>query len=71
MTTAIVGSRGQFHASAALYPREAPVPIVHEAGLWVPGPVWTSAKISSSSELDPRTVQHIATRYTDWATRSK
>ena len=37
------GWGGQRHAPAALYPREDPVPIVHEAG-WAPGPVWTGAE---------------------------
>ena len=31
---------GQRHAPAALYPGNAPVPILQEAG-WAPGPVWT------------------------------
>jgi len=31
------------HASAALYPRERPVPILQGAG-WAPGPVWTGGK---------------------------
>ena len=45
-----------------------PVPIVQEAG-WTPGPVWTGAKISPPSGFDPRTVQPVASRHTDWATR--
>jgi len=35
--------RGQRHAPAATYPREGPVPTVHEAG-WTSGPVWTGAE---------------------------
>jgi hypothetical protein len=50
-----------------LYPRERdPLPIVQEAG-WAPGPVWTAAKNLSPPGFDPRTVQSVASRYTDWA----
>ena len=45
-------------------PLKDPVPIVQEAG-WAPGPVW---KISSPPGFDPRTVQPVASRYTDYAT---
>jgi hypothetical protein len=45
-------------------PGKDPVPIVQEAG-WAPGPVWTCAK-----NLAPRTVQPLASRYTDWALKS-
>ena len=37
------GVSSQQHASAALYSREGPVPILQEAG-WDPGPVWTGGK---------------------------
>jgi len=43
-------------------PGKDPVPIVQEAG-WTPRPVWTGAG------FDPRTVQPVASRYTDYATR--
>jgi hypothetical protein len=43
------------------------LPIVQEAR-WAPGPVWTSAENLSPPGFDPRTVQPIASRYTDWAT---
>jgi len=51
-----------------LYPRETdPVPIVQEAG-WVPGPVWTGAEsLAPHRGFDPRTVQPVASRCTDWA----
>jgi hypothetical protein len=39
---------------------------VQEAG-WAPGPVWTCAK-NLAPGFDPRTVQPVASRYTDWAT---
>ena len=34
---------GQQHAPAAMYPRQDPVPILHEAG-WAPEPVWLGGK---------------------------
>ena len=35
---------------------------------WAPGPVWTGAEnLALPPGFDPRTVQHIASRYTDWA----
>ena len=49
-------------------PRKDPVPIVQEAG-WAPGPVGRMRKISPPPGFDPRTVQPLASRYTDWATR--
>ena len=49
-------------------PGKDPVPIVQEAG-WVPGPVWTGAENLAPSGFDPRTVQPVASRYTDYATR--
>ena len=68
MTKALEGVRGQRHASAALYPRKDPVPIVQEAG-WAPRPVWAGAKNLATPGFDPRTVQPVASRYTDYATR--
>jgi hypothetical protein len=64
MTTALEGVRGQRHAPAALYPGKDQVPIVHEAG-WAPGSVWTGAENLAPPGFDPRTVQPVASRYTD------
>jgi hypothetical protein len=51
-----------------LYPQERDkVPNVQEAG-WTPGPFWTVRKISPLQGYDPRTVQPVASRYTDRAT---
>jgi hypothetical protein len=48
-----------------LYPRERdPVPIVQEAGL-AAGPVRTGAENLAPPGFDPRTVQLVASRYTD------
>jgi len=42
--------------------------IVQEDG-WVPGPVWTGAENLALPGFDPRTVQPVDSRYTDYATR--
>jgi hypothetical protein len=42
-----------------------PVPIIQEAGR-APAPVWTVRKISPPPGFDPRTVQTVASRFTDW-----
>jgi hypothetical protein len=49
-------------------PRKDPVPIVQEAA-WAPGPIWTGVENLAPPGFDPRTVQPVASRYTDWATR--
>jgi hypothetical protein len=58
---------GQRYAPAALPPRNNQYPLYR--GLVGPqswsGRVW---KISPPPEFDPRTVQPVAIRYTDWAT---
>ena len=43
------------------------VPIVQEAG-WAPGPVWTDAEKLAPTGIRSRTVQPVASRYTDYAT---
>jgi hypothetical protein len=49
--------------------RKDPVPVVQEAG-WAPGPVCTGAEnLAPPLGLDHRTVQPVASRYTDYATR--
>ena len=61
--------RGQPHAPAALYPGKDAVPIVQEAG-WAPRPVWAGAEnLAPPPGFDPRTVQPVASRYTDYITR--
>ena len=61
-----MGVGGQHHAPAAFIPRKDPVPIVQEAG-WATGPVWTGAENLAPPAFDPRTVQPVASRYTDYA----
>jgi len=60
--------RGQRHVPAAPYPGKKPVPIAQGAG-WDSGPVWTGAENLAPPGFDPRTVQPIGSRYTDYATR--
>ena len=47
-----------------LPPGKDPVPILQEAG-WAPEPVWIGAENLASTGFDRRTVQSIASRYTD------
>ena len=70
MTTALEGSEGSVSRHRPLYtPGKDPVPIVQEAG-WAPGPVWTDAgNLALPLGFDPQTVQPVASRYTDYATR--
>jgi len=60
---------GQLHALAALYPRERPG--THCTGRWVGRRAGLDrcGKSRSSPGFHPRTVQPIASRYTEYATR--
>jgi len=51
-----------------LTPGKDPVHIVQEAG-WASGPLWTGAENLAQLGFDPRTVQHVGSRYTNYATR--
>jgi hypothetical protein len=53
----------QRHFPAALTPLKGPIPIVG----WAPGPVWTGAENLVPLGFDLRTVQPVASRYTDYA----
>jgi hypothetical protein len=62
------GVGGQHHAPAALPPGNTRYPLYRRLG----GPQGRSGrgrKISPPPGFDPRTVQPVASRYTDWATR--
>ena len=61
---ALEGGEGSVSVPAALYPGKDPVLIVQEAGC-APGPVWTGAENLAPPGLDPRTVQQVASHYTD------
>ena len=68
MTAALEGVKGQRHAPDALYPRETPG--THCTGGWV-GPragLDRCRKIFPHPAFDPRTVQPVASRYTNDAT---
>ena len=56
---------GQRHAPAAFTPGKDPVPIVQEAG-WAPGPIWIDAENLAPSEFNPRTVQPVGSRCSDY-----
>jgi hypothetical protein len=64
------GEESELHPCRSLPPGKDSVPMVQEAG-WAPGPVWTGAKNLAPPGFDPRTVQPVASRYTDWATRTQ
>jgi hypothetical protein len=66
LTSALDGVGGQRQAPAALPPRMAQYPLYRGLG----GPQGRSGqvrKISPPPRFDPRTVQPVASRYTDWA----
>jgi hypothetical protein len=57
---------GQHHAPAAFIPGKDPLPIVHEIG-WAPEPVLVGAENLAPPGFDPRTLQPVGSRYTDYA----
>jgi hypothetical protein len=64
LTSALEGGGWSSPRPGRFTPGKDPVPIVQEAG-WAPGPVWTWRKISLPQGFDPRTVQPVASFYTD------
>ena len=44
--------------------KDPPAPIVQEDG-WAPGQIWTGAENLTPMGFDPRTVQPVASRYTE------
>ena len=64
MTAALEGVSGQQHAPSVLYPRERPG--AHCTGGWV-GPRAGSGRAENLAlpGFDPRTVQPVASRYTE------
>ena len=61
-----MGVGGQRHAPVALLSKQRPVPIVQEAG-WAPRPVWRGGENLTLTGIRSRTIQHLASRYTDYA----
>ena len=68
MTTALEGGEGSASRPSRFYPGKYPVPIVQEAG-WTQDRSGQVRKISLPPGFDPRTVQTVASLYTDYATR--
>ena len=66
MTTALEGDERSTTRPGRITPVKGPVPIVQEAG-WTPGRVWTGAENLPPPGFDTRTVQPVASRYTDCA----
>jgi len=68
MTMTLEGVRGQPLAPAVLYSRECPVTYCTGGGVG-PGPVWTGVENLTPTGFDPRAVQSVAIRYTDYTIR--
>jgi len=67
MTAALEGGEWSAARPGRTLPPERPG--THCTGGWVgPRAVLEGRKISSTPRFDPRTVQPVASRYTDWAT---
>jgi hypothetical protein len=67
LTLALDGGVWSTPSSGRFTPGKDPVQIIQEAE-WAPGPVWTGAEnLASAPGFDPRTVQSVASRYTDLA----
>jgi len=65
LTSALDGGVvGQRHAPVALLPGKIPYPINRRL-CGCPGPVWTGAENLDSPGFDTRTVQAVASYYTD------
>ena len=65
-TSALDMGCGQHHASAALPPEKTRYPLYRRLG-GLQGRSGRMRKISPPPGFDPRTVQPVASRYTDWA----
>jgi len=65
LTSMLDGVVGQRHASAALPPGKTQYPLYRRLS-GPQGPSGRVRKISPSPGFDPRTVQHVASPYTDW-----
>ena len=61
-----MGVGGQHHAPAVLPPRKTRYPLYRKFG-GTQGRSGQMQNISPPPEFDPRTVQPVASRYTDWA----
>jgi hypothetical protein len=66
LTSALDGGGWSTPRLGFFTPGNDPVPVLQEAG-WAPGPVSTGAENLAPPGFDPRTVQLVASRYTDYA----
>jgi hypothetical protein len=66
MTSALDGVGGQPHTQAAFTPGKTRYPLNRRLGSPQGRSGWVQ-KTSPTPEFDPRTVQPVASRYTDWA----
>ena len=67
LTSALEGGAWSTPLPSCFTPGKDPVRAVQEAA-WAPRPVWTGAEsLTPPLVFDPRTVQPVASRYTDWA----
>ena len=66
LTSALDGNGWSTTRPGRFTPGKDPVPLVQKAG-WAPGPVRTGAENLAPPVFDPRTVQPVASRYTDGA----
>jgi hypothetical protein len=64
LTSALEGGGWSASRPGRFTPGKDPVLIVQEAG-WASGPVWSCAKNFAPPGFDPRTVQPVASHYTD------
>jgi len=66
--TCLYRHRGEVEVGFNLFAtQQNPVPIVQYTG-WASGPVWRAQKISHPLGFNPRTVQPVASHYTDYTT---
>ena len=70
LTLALEGGEGSgVTPRPQITPGRDPVPVVQEAG-WALGPVWIGAEnLAPPPGFDPRTIQPVGSRYTDYTTR--
>jgi hypothetical protein len=64
LTSALDGGGWSTPCPGRFTPGKEPVPIAQEAR-WASGTVWTGAENLAPPGFDPRTVQSVASRYTD------
>jgi hypothetical protein len=69
MTTPIEGSEGSVSPPGSSLPPGKTRYQLYRRPRWAPGPAWTGAKNLAPPGFDPRTLQPVASRYTDYITR--